>query len=467
MRILLVYPNAKKEIISWGDMGAIAEPLALEYIGAVGREEGHEVKLLDLRLHNEKLNETLIEFQPDLVGVTGYSMHVLRALEVCKIAKTLVPHCHTVAGGHHATLLPEDFFEPQMDFVVSGEGTFPFRSILQKLAAKESVTQIAGVWTRVAGEFVSGGPALPFDIDSIPLPDRTLCLEDRPKYYIDWMKPIALMRTTVGCPYRCSFCSLWRIMDGHYYKRDLDRVLHEIQSIPERYIFFVDDEPFVNSNRMRLLAERIAEAGIEKEYFSYCRIDSLLKDRELMKQWHAIGLRRLLIGVETIFDHELKNYNKRQQRQQIIQGLEAAKELGISLLCNFIIHPSYTEKEFEEVVQFIRENGVEYPSFTIWTPIPGTGLTFENVLQRQVNGRPNWDYFDLQHPVIETTLPKEEFMRHFDNLYQVFVDNYYASGSPLTLDAVHTRDEAFQDPMVQLATKMFGIMNAQQKKLIV
>ncbi len=458
MRVLLVYPNAKREIIGWGDMGAIAEPLALEYIAAVVKAAGHEVKLLDLRIHTDQLDNALNEFQPDLVGVTGYSMHVLRALSVCRRAKELVPHCKTVAGGHHATLEPIDFFEPEIDFVVKGEGTGPMRELLNRLESKEAVTGIAGLWSRVDGQFVFGGEQPEININQIPLPDRTLTVGDRSNYYIDWMRPIALLRTTVGCPYRCSFCSLWRIMDGQYYKREIDFVVDEIATIPEKYIFLVDDEPFVNSKRMRAMAERIAEKGLEKEFFAYCRIDSFLKDQPLMEQWKEIGLKRLLIGVETIFDHELKDYNKRQQRDQIIRALEVAKKIGVGMFCNFIIHPNYTEKEFQAVIQFIKEYEVDYPSFTIWTPIPGTGNNYETVIERQPNGRPNWDYFDLQHPVIETRLPKAEFMKQFENLYQVFAGNYLNSDSPLTVQAYQERQEALKDPAVLLALRVLSLM---------
>lgn len=459
MRILLVYPNAKKEIIGWGDMGAIAEPVALEYIAAAARLDGHEVRLLDLRLNLDRLDDTLRTFQPDVVGVTGYSMHVLRCLEICRRARELLPACVTVAGGHHATLEPVDFFEPEIDYVVVGEGTGPFRAILHRLASGRPVVEVVdvpGVWARREGEFAFGGDASKFDIDAIPQPDRTLAPDDRAHYFIDWMKPIALLRTTVGCPYRCSFCALWRIMDGHYHKRDLDQVVEELKTVPERYVFLVDDEPFVNSKRMRALAERIKEAGIDKEFFSYCRIDSFLKDLDLIVQWREIGLRRLLIGVETIFDHELSDYNKRQQRTQIVEGLRAAKQAGISLYCNFIVHPNYTEHEFGELVRFIKDNEVDYPSFTIWTPIPGTGQDYCDVIERQPNGRPNWDYFDLQHPVIETALPREEFMRHYENLYQVFASNYLQSESPMTVEAYKERDEMKQDPYVLLALKVLG-----------
>ncbi|NIM48281.1 MAG: radical SAM protein [Gemmatimonadales bacterium] len=456
MRVLLIYPNAKKEIIAWGDMGAIAEPIALEYIGAGAGLDGHEVKLLDLRLHIEDLEHTLRELKPDVVGVTGYSMHVLRNLEVCKIVKQLVPDCRTVVGGHHATLEPVDFMEPQIDYVVIGEGVGPFRQILALLERDEPVQNVAGVWARVNGGFVYGGDTRPFDINTIPPPDRTLALNDRDSYFIDWMKPIALMRTTVGCPYRCTFCSLWRIMEGRYYKRDIEAVVDELKSIPERYVFLVDDEPFVDPRRMKALADAIEQADVDKEYFAYCRIDTLLKDLELMKQWKRLGLRRLLFGIETVFDHELEDYNKRYHRQQIVQGLKAARDIGISVFCNFIINPNYTEKHFTELVNFIRQNEVDYPSFTILTPIPGTGTTYDEILDLQPNGRPNWDYFDLQHAVTPTTLQKERFMELYNSLYHIFSLSYLKCESPLTVQGFKERSAELSETYIQLATRVLG-----------
>jgi radical SAM superfamily enzyme YgiQ (UPF0313 family) len=433
MRILLIYPNGKKEIIGLGDQGAIAEPIALEYLAAVARQEGHDCQLLDLRLHLDDLDTTLREFKPDVVCTTGYSMHVLRCLAICQRAKVLVPHCVTVAGGHHASLEPIDFFEPQIDFVVIREGTGPFRAILRRLDQGKPVEGIPGVWSRVAGEFRLGGEPVNFDIDAIPFPDRTLVPHDRANYYIDWMRPIALLRTTVGCPFRCSFCSLWRIMDGRYYKREVERVVAELQTIPEPYVFLVDDEPFVNPQRMQELCFAIASAGIDKEYYSYCRIDSLLRDVGLMRQWKVMGLKRLFIGVETIFDSELKDYNKRQKRDDIVRGLQTAKEIGIRLFSNFIIHPNYTAEQFDEVIRFIEENKLEYPTFTVWTPIPGTGNTYDEVILQQPNGRPNWDYFDLQHAVIPTRLPRDEFARRYENLFVAFTRNFVAAKNPLYL----------------------------------
>jgi radical SAM superfamily enzyme YgiQ (UPF0313 family) len=432
MRILLVYPNSNVEIIGWGDLGAIAEPLALEYIGAAAKDEGHDVQILDLRLTPDHLVPTLFAYQPDVIGVTGYSMHVLRMLEICALAKQILPNITTVVGGHHATLLPVDFHEPQVDYVVVGEGTLPFREVLAQVDGKVD-GPIASVWSNTPSGFRSGGEALPFDIDAIPPPDRSLTAESRHRYFIDWMNPIALLRTTVGCPFRCSFCSLWRIMDGKYFRRDVERVVEEMGTVPERYIFLVDDEPFVSTRRMWALADAIDRAGLDKEFFSYCRLDSFLRDGELMRRWREIGLRRVFFGIETIFEDELVDYNKKVKYHQIVDGLQAAKDIGVAAMCNFIISPSYTEERFDEVTQFIIDHGVEYPTFTVLTPIPGTewGSNFDNVTTLQANGRPNWEYYDLQHPVTETAMPHDEFVRSYKALQRVFAKHYLDAGHPM------------------------------------
>jgi len=427
MRVLLIYPMAKKELIGYGDLGAIAEPLALEYIGAVANSEGHDVRLLDLRLHQDSLDATLLDYEPDLVGVTGYSMHVLRMLAICRRTKELVPDCRTVVGGHHATLLPEDFFEPQIDYVVSGEGVGPFRRLLRALDRKAQPEGIPGLWTADAsGRFISGGDQEPFNIDDLPVPNRTLTVDDRQSYFIDWMKPIALLRTTVGCPYRCSFCSLWKIMDGRYHLRDVERVVHEMSTVREECVFLVDDEAFINGKRMKALALALRDAGIRKRYFAYCRIDTLLRQRELMELWRSVGLERLFIGIEATSQKGLVDYNKSVQIAQVEEGLRAAREIGIELFAGFVVNTASTRDDFKQLIRFIEHNRISYPSFTILTPIPGTAslASFDDVTEKQPNGRPNWELFDLQHVVTRTALSRPEFERRYRDLYRVFSERY-------------------------------------------
>lgn len=428
MRVLLVYPSALHELIGYGDLGAVAEPLALEYLAAGLRLDGHEVRILDLRLHPRELVPTLLDLQPGLVGITGYSMHVLRMLAICRTVKELLPSCRTVVGGHHATLMPEDFFEPPIDFVVSGEGVAPLRRIAGALEGGGPAPSSPGVWTQVEGGFEGGEDPERFAIDDLPPPDRTLARGDRGAYFIDWMRPIALARTSVGCPYRCSFCSLWKIMEGRYHMRDVRRVAEELASIEEEHVFLVDDEPFVNGKRMTALAAEIDATGMKKRFFAYCRIDTLLRERAVMERWQRIGLERLFIGVEAPTQRGLAQYNKRLAIAQVEEGLRLARAMGIEVMAGFVVDTSSREGDFRELVRFIQENGITYPSFTVHTPIPGTGAltSFDHVTEKQPNGRPNWELFDLQHVVVETALPRAEFERHYRDLFRVFNASYAA-----------------------------------------
>jgi radical SAM superfamily enzyme YgiQ (UPF0313 family) len=366
-------------------------------------------------------------------------MHVLRNLALCSQVKQILPNTITIVGGHHATLMPEDFFEPQVDGIIVGEGVAPFRKIMNLLSSNEQIQGLPGVWWQTNGSFQYGGTPINSS-EELPFPDRISTLFDRCNYYIDWMNPVALLRTSLGCPYRCSFCSLWKLMDGKYYVRECSRIVQELELIHEPYIFLVDDEPFINPRRMFTLASEIQRCHIRKEYFAYCRIDSFLRNVELMTAWRDIGLRRLFFGVEAITDNDLSDYNKRLDLEQIVAAFETAKRLGIQIFSNFIVKPEYTENDFDRLVQFICKYDVDYPSFTILTPLPGTKAceTFDDIIELQPNGRPNWELFDLQHPVTQTRLPHDDFMRHYRGLQCVFAPNYARAGHPFYREAPAT-----------------------------
>jgi radical SAM superfamily enzyme YgiQ (UPF0313 family) len=460
MKLLLIWPNSRNEVLGWGDLGAVAEPLALEYLAAAAKQDGHAVAVLDLRLHAPDLEHTLAAYEPDVVGLSAFSMHVRTVLAVCRTVKTLRPACRTVVGGHHATFLPEDFFEPEVDFVVSGEGVGPLRALLQALDRGASELHVPGVWGRRDGRFASGGPQPRLDLDALPMPDRSVSARDRHAYFIDWMKPVALIRTTVGCPYRCTFCSLWKIMEGRYYLRDIERVVEEMATIREEFVFLVDDEAFINGRRMRRLAEALGAAGLHKRYFAYCRMDSLLRERDVLAAWRRIGLERLFVGVDAVTEKDLDEYNKRLTPVQIETGFRVAQDLGIEIFAQFVVNTDYTQRDFQRLIRFIEHHKVRYPTFTILTPIPGTALltTFDNVVERQPNGRPNWDLFDCQNAVTSTRLPKEEFRAAYRNLYRVFKGAYtqYREHVHLVGRVGHHPDVAVRAPAETVAAGPLG-----------
>jgi radical SAM superfamily enzyme YgiQ (UPF0313 family) len=428
MRVLLIWPNSRNEVLGWGDLGAIGEPLALEYLGAALTRAGHEARILDLRLNPRDLALTLAEYAPEMVGVTAFSMHVRRAVEICREVKALSPTSRTVVGGHHATFLPEDFFDPAIDFVVCGEGTAAIAELADAGLQGEPV-KVAGMWRHTGDRHILDAPAHDLSPDALarmPRPDRSLTAATRDQYFIDWMRPVALMRTTLGCPYRCTFCSIWKAMEGHYLIRDTAEVVEELEEIEEPWVFLIDDEAFINGKRMIRLADAIEKAGIHKRFFTYCRIDTLLRQREAVARWRSIGLERLFIGIDAITTKDLDEYNKNCSISQIESGLATARELGIEVFAQFVVNTDYDRTAFKQLTRFIEHHRITYPSFTVLTPLPGTDLLpdFAAVTERQPNDRPNWDLFDCQNAVTRTSLSKAEFRREYRGLYKVFKGSY-------------------------------------------
>jgi hypothetical protein len=74
-----------------------------------------------------------------------------------------------------------------------------------------------------------------------------------------------------------------------------------------------DDEAFIHGPRMTKLAEAIAAAGIRKRLFAYCRIDSLLRNRQVLAAWKEIGLERVFVGIDAITEKDLDEYRKRSR----------------------------------------------------------------------------------------------------------------------------------------------------------
>jgi radical SAM superfamily enzyme YgiQ (UPF0313 family) len=426
MKVLLVWPKARTDPEWGGDLGAVAEPLALEYLAAGAGLDGHEVRVLDLRLRPGTLRAVLDEFAPDVLGVTAFSMHVRAAVEVCREARERLPGLVTVAGGHHATFLPEDFFADPLDHVVVGEGVAPLRAILRELQAGRRPVGIPGVWSREGDAWAFGGEQPRLDVNALPFPDREVTRADRELYFIDWMKPVALVRTSIGCPHRCTFCSVWQIVDGKYFTRDADDVVEEIRRIPEDYVFLVDDEPFIHRRRMLELAAALQAAGVRKRFFAYCRMDSLVKNRDAVRAWTEVGLERLMVGIDAVTDKDLREYKKGYGSVLIEEGLRVAEELGVEILAQFVINTDYTRQDFQRLARFVEHHRVRYPSFTVLTPLPGTELlrSFDAVVERQPDGRPNWDLFDTQNAVTATVLPPDVYRAEYRRLYDRFRGSY-------------------------------------------
>jgi radical SAM superfamily enzyme YgiQ (UPF0313 family) len=412
MKILLIEPP-KAEATIGGEEVFLFEPLALEYVAA-GVVNDHDVRILDMRL-DKGLASLLENFRPDVVGFTAYTVHVNTVRRLAREIKKWNRRTLTVVGGHHATVVPADFRTPGIDLVVIGEGVQAFREIVRHAEKGESFDGIPGVAVPSDGGLATADPATATDLDAVPFPPRSLTAVYREHYYCDWMKPLASIRTSKGCPYRCSFCAEWKVAGGRYLRRAPERVAEELAGIAEECVFFADDESLVDVARMTRLAELLKKAGIRKRYFLYGRSDTIARHPDLLRAWRDVGLERVFVGLEFVRDEDLAYIRKRSTALDNEQAIQVLRDLKVDLYASFIVRPEFGREDFEAYHRYCRDLGLDFASFAVLTPLPGTDL-YDEVKDRMLTHE--YDYFDFIHTLLPTALPPEEFYAELIRLYR-------------------------------------------------
>ncbi len=417
MKILLIQPPSCDPMT---DQIFLFEPLALEYLGAGLKEDGHEVELLDARLEPD-IEAACRRFLPDLVGLTGFTSHVNIIKRIISRLKLLYPELTIVVGGHHATVRPADFNDPRIDYVVIGEGVFTLRELVTALEMGGSIREIRGLAIPCPEGMLFTDPRPYTDLNLLPLPDRTLTARHRQSYFSEWFSPLASVRTSLGCTARCNFCALWGITGGKYLRRDPEAVVAELKSIAEPNVFFCDDESMCDVKRMEQLSDLIAEAGIRKNYFLYGRVDTIVNHPDLFAKWAKIGLAQVFVGMEDFSDKRLAAMNKGVTAAQQEQAVKILDGLGIMMYASYMIDPAYSREDFRSMLAHVRRMKHAYATFTVMTPLPGTALHAARE-KELLSDKP--ELYDMLHALLPTTLPLEEFYQEMTTLWTKAVPFY-------------------------------------------
>src|SRR5262249_23687390 len=250
------------------------------------------------------------------------------------------------------------------------------------------------------GRGIRRAPVL--SLEEIPPPDRSLVARHRMRYFHSIYRPVALVRFSARCPYQCNFCSLWRLTDRKYLTQSAERVVQELASLDVPNIYVVDDEAFIQPQRMLYLADAVESAGIRKTYHMYVRTDTAVRNPDVIERWAAIGLDSVLVGAESMSDRELVDYMKGTTASVARGAISLFHRLGIKVRANFIVNPDYTEEDFEQLARTVADLEIDLPSFSVLTPLPGTVLYAEKREQLIAN---NPDLYDCYHTLLGTRLP--------------------------------------------------------------
>lgn len=416
MKILLVQPRS--EAIGFTNL-ILCEPLGLEMVG--GALERHKVKLLDLRFRHD-LHSILSSFKPELCGIScTYTIDSPSAIKLVQTIKHILPQTFIAIGGHHASLNYQDFSsEKGIDAVVIGEGEETFKELADCLEGHGDLKKVSGLALNQNGTQILTPPRpLKKNLDDLPFPFREGL--ERNLYHLGFQRPTALMETSRGCPYRCTFCGVWQFYQGTYRNKSPERVVEELKRIREPFILFIDDNFLMNIKRAEKLAQLIKAQKIQKIYTFQARSDTIVEHPEILQLWREIGLRNVFIGFEKVEDEGLKILHKENLIENNDRALELLQSLNIDVWASFIVDPEFDHKDFKKLKEYIINRRIKNPTFSVLTPLPGTTL-FHQLKERLISE--DLHLFDIAHAVLPTKLPLREFYKEFCSLYQLPYSKY-------------------------------------------
>ena len=404
------------------EMITFVEPLGLECVAGGLEDHGHHCQIVDLRLDGlERGLKKLKAFDPHIVGLQcNFTTERFRLLRVAKRVRQEMPHVHIVVGGHDASRDPAWFCQPFIDVVGIGDGEEIMPLLVDTLQKGGDLRTVPGLQVNApGGPILTGHVHARDNIDDLPMPARHLIRDYQDEYYIGFRKPMALMETARGCPFKCNFCSVWKYHESRFREKSPARVLAELAQIEASTVFITDDIFWMNVKRGRALAEVIRESGIRKHFTIQTRSDIITRFPHLIDMWKACGSLTVFLGLEKIDDAGLASVNKGNTAANNDLAVKILQDSGVGYNCNFIVDPGWGVEDFDKLKRWIDKTGAYSSGYAVLTPLPGTDL-WEETKDEVVTD--DWELFDIAHTVLPTRLPLDEFYRQYAGLWSHGLD---------------------------------------------
>jgi radical SAM superfamily enzyme YgiQ (UPF0313 family) len=414
MKVLLVNPpncgrSIPEELYGIDSLKRIlrGEPLSLEALA--GNLGYHEVKIVDLKAAPDTFIEILTDFHPDIVGITGVTCEANTILKLAAMAKELLD-ATVVVGGVHASNDPYFFNREEIDYIVIGLGKLSFRELVDSLETGNIGKVISGVAKTNSGGALVFAPRK-FTRDDLveeKAPRYDLTSPYRGYYFLESLGfSLGLVSTAFGCPYRCSFCSIENITDGHYLTHRPETVVRDIGLLSDiPVIRLVDANTFGNISQSRILCQKIGALGIKKQFVADVRSDTVVRHPDLFREWRKAGLRSVIIGFEEIDDGRLSAMRKANTIAMNSEAIHVLHDIGITIIGDFIISPDFGEDQFQALRDYLEKNPVDLLMPSILTPLPGTPL-YESMREKITIH--DLDYYTLTNAVVPIRMDEKVF----------------------------------------------------------
>lgn len=351
--------------------------LSFCHLAASLRAAGHDVALYDASAPFASKDHAVIRarvaaFEPDLVGLHVKTLHAQPAYALARELDGFT----LVAGGPHATIVPDELLAHGFRYVVRGEG----EDVLVELASGKPLGDIAGLSFSDRG-MRRHNPTRPFlmDLDRLAAPLSALDLFDPSWYGATKTLPPAGLLSSRGCPAACTFCS--NDVTGRKFRyRSATSVASEVAQMRADHdtigFTFFDDSFAVGKRRVRELCDAIA--ALPEPVWWTCTAHPSHLDRDVLADMKRAGCSGIDIGMESADPGMLLRIGKGVTVERVLQVLEWCAELGIHSVVNLMFGwPDETDAELDATIGFLDRAMPIAGGFNargVVVPYPGTKL---------------------------------------------------------------------------------------------
>jgi anaerobic magnesium-protoporphyrin IX monomethyl ester cyclase len=351
-------------------------PLGLGYLAASLRSQAIAVELVDCTFHSrEEVIEKVKRSNPQIIGI--YSMFSMKrsSLELAAIFKDFCDLL--VVGGPLPTFGAADFLDA-FDIAVIGEGEETLSELVKCVEMGENFSNVKGIAYKDGGK-TRFTPARDFvrNLDDLPFPSRQLFDNEAYKKYCSkrFGYTITSMITSRGCPFSCDFCS--RPVFGNSFRtRSPSNIVDEVESIASfgyDRVWFADDCFTLNRAHLIGVCDELIRRSIDVGWECLSRVDTV--DREVARKMRQAGCVRVFFGIESGNNNVLSLMRKQITVEQARKAVYAAKDAGLQVGAFFILgYPGESDETVLDTVRFASGLPLDYLSFTLPYPIPGTAL---------------------------------------------------------------------------------------------
>jgi len=396
-------------------------PLGIMYLASYLRSkvEGIDLKLTDgLIMGFEKTFQEIEGFQPDIVGVSFYTACALGAFELINRVREKFPRIFIVAGGPHATALPEEALgRSKVDVIAFGEGEETFYELFKLYERGEhnsasSLQKVEGIAFMKNRQVLRTSPRQHIrDLDSIPFPARDLIDVNSYKgWYLNKEDREGAVLFARGCPFCCTFCSniVWKVVKPHVRLRSPKNIVDEIEFLYQRYgireIFDCSDEFNISVKHALAVCDELKKRHLDIVWKSSIKAHPL--PEELVSAMANTGCWYVLLGIESGNQETINGIQKHITLEQVEVACRLFHKYNIKVMGLFMLFNVWEEdgelryegveevkRTFKYINYLIKEGLLDYIGWSVTVPYPGSKLydisIRYNLIREEYLG--NWD----------------------------------------------------------------------------